>query len=188
MYKGRPRPILSSLYIVMGIVNEEESNIPLNAMDSFSHTLQRDPPPYAYTPLTPQTESSPSSPIIASKTVLAPPPSDGPHFSSTSVTPAPATPLRVLDSQDPLSTCDTRFADIVLKHIILPRLRVGVLRWKDRETFEYVPQTKEDVYSDVKRHSLTFRKNNAFDDQSTMKSWVLLLRNIDSDFMPLNRL
>ena len=61
---------------------------------------------------------------------------------------APATSevaIRVLDSRDPLSTCDTRFADIILANVIIPRLRVGVLRWKDRETFEFVPQTKEDV-------------------------------------------
>jgi hypothetical protein len=132
---------------MMGVVHQE-TNAPLIPMDSLPPTPQRDPPPYAYTPLTPSEPPS-SPPPIAGKTVLVPPPSDllSPPFSlpATPATPAPTTSLRVLDAQDPLLTCDTRFADIVLTHIILPRLRVGVLRWKDRETFEYVPRTKEDV-------------------------------------------
>jgi hypothetical protein len=125
----------------MGAHHEQESNAPLIPMDPFPHlsNTQRDPPPYQYMPLTPEsTESAPTSPTIpASKTVLVPPP----------IQPAQTfadDPVR-LDSRDPLSSCDTRFANIILNNIILPRLRVGVMRYKDRESFEYVPKTKDDV-------------------------------------------
>ena len=134
----------------MGIVHEQETNVRLIPMDPYPTASQRDPPPYAYSPLTPEPESSPSSPAINWKTVLIPPPSDVSTSSPVPATPATEIPtaeipIRILDSRDPLSTCDARFADLVLTHIILPRLRVGVLRWKDRESLEFVPQTKEDV-------------------------------------------
>jgi hypothetical protein len=125
----------------MGIKHEQESNARLIPMDPFPHLSQsgeREPPPYAYTPLTPTT-SAPTSPVIpASKAVSVPRP----------VSPAQRTEMstfRTLNSNDPLSTCDSRLADIILTNIILPRLRVGVLRYKDRESFEYVPRSKEDV-------------------------------------------
>jgi hypothetical protein len=128
----------------MGIVHQQETIVSLIPMDPLPTASQRDPPPYAYSPLTPESESSPPSPPIAGKTVLVPPPSEI-STSAIPATPATETPVRILDSHDPLSTCDTRFADLVLTHIILPRLRVGVLRWKDRESLEFVPRTKEDV-------------------------------------------
>ena len=134
----------------MGIVHQQETNIRMIPMDPFPTASQRDPPPYAYSPLTPESDTSPSSPPITGKTVLVPPPSEISTSSPIPATPAteiPTTeiPIRILDSHDPLSTCDSRFADLVLTHIIIPRLRVGVLRWKDRESLEFVPQTKEDV-------------------------------------------
>jgi len=129
----------------MGIVHEQETNALVTSSDPFPHLPQRDPPPYVYAPLSPSTSSHratppvtpPPAPAMEVKTVLAPPPD--------ATTPS-QNAIRVLDSRDPLSTCDTRFADIILTQIILPRLRVGVLSWKDRETFEFVPQTKEDVF------------------------------------------
>lgn len=134
----------------MGIVHEQETGLLMIPMDLSPTASQRDPPPYAYSPLTPPPESSPSSAPITGKTVLVPPPSDISSFSPIPATPATEVPtaevpVRILDSRDPLSTCDSRFADLVLTHIILPRLRVGVLRWKDRESLEFVPRTKEDV-------------------------------------------
>src|ERR1700738_2354618 len=129
----------------MGIYHEQKSNAPFTPMDQFPHhTRHQDPPPYAYEPLTPST-SAPTSPVIPradSKTILVPPPRNftpPPHVVAQS-------PLTALDPRNPLPTCDTRFANIILTNIILPRLRVGVMNWKDRETFEYVPQTKEDVH------------------------------------------
>jgi hypothetical protein len=122
----------------MGAQHEQESNAPLIPMDPFPHlsNTQHDPPPYEYMPLTPS-RSAPTSPIIPpSKTVLVRPPVEP--------TQTPQPPIR-LNSLDPLSTCDARFAKIILNNIIIPRLRVGVLRYKDRESFEYVPKTKEDV-------------------------------------------
>ena len=124
-----------------------------------SNPQEEDPPAYAYDP---QGPTPPATPAPTGKTVLVPPPTPPRTISpfpvsSTSNTRVPLaeTPLtipppsgaqlRTLDSRDPLSTCDARFADLILTHVIIPRLRVGVLRWKDRESLEYVPQTKEDV-------------------------------------------
>lgn len=136
----------------MGIVHEQETNALVTSSDPFPHLPQRDPPPYVYAPLTPSSShcatppvTPPPAPAMEAKTVLVPPPD--------ATTPS-QTAIRVLDSRDPLSTCDTRFADIILTHIILPRLRVGVLSWKDRETFEFVPQTKEDVSPPRTAHPL----------------------------------
>ena len=130
-------------------------------MTAFPETHQTDivamsdPPPYAIHHLSSPALTPPGSPI-QTKTVLVPPPTPPPATSQvshapitlpTTTAPAAAKPveLRTLDSRDPLSTCDARFADLILEQVILPRLRVGVLRWKDRESFEFVPQTKDDV-------------------------------------------
>ena len=127
----------------------------MNTSDPIPRLPQHDPPPYAYTPLTPtvsQPATPPASPPPQSptegKTILVPPQGESVRVSRilTAATRSEI-PVRVLSSCDPLSTCDARFADIILTHVIIPRLRVGVLRWKDRETFEFVPQTKEDVSS-----------------------------------------
>lgn len=135
------------IHNIMGIVHEQETNAPMVPMEALPGSSQSDPPPYAYTPLTPsESPESPEPPMLGAKTVLVPPPSEFGLSSNIPTTPATSENFaRVLDSRDPLSTCDAKFADLVLTHVIIPRLRVGVLRWKDRETLEYVPRTKEDV-------------------------------------------
>ena len=127
-----------------------------------SHPREDDPPAYTYHPLSSRGPTPPGTPDLTGKTILVPPPTPPRTISPALVSPLSntrvplsATPttipalsgaeLRTLDSRDPLSTCDARFADLILTHVIIPRLRVGVLRWKDRESLEYVPQTKEDV-------------------------------------------
>jgi hypothetical protein len=139
-------PYNISIPSIMGFLNDQETNAPLMEMDPFPHIPQREPPPYAYTPLSP-TASIPSSPTIpTSKTILIPPPpSESTRSSQIPNTPLSEFPFRPLNSADPLTTCDAKFADIIMTHVILPRLRVGVLKWKDRETFEFIPQTKDDV-------------------------------------------
>jgi len=124
-----------------------------------SNPQEEDPPAYAYHA---QGPTPPATPALTGKTVLVPPPTPPRTISpvplsppSNTRVPLAGTPitiplpsgaeLRTLDSRDPLSSCDARFADLILTHVITPRLRVGVLRWKDRESLEYVPQTKEDV-------------------------------------------
>ena len=138
----------------MGILHEQETNSPQLTSDPFPHLPQRDPPPYAYSALTPTVSqpatppaTPPPAPVTSTevKTVLVPPTDLDSARDSQVLGTTTELPVRVLDSRDPLSTCDARFADIILTHVIIPRLRVGVLRWKDRETFEFVPQTKEDV-------------------------------------------
>lgn len=142
----------------MGIVHEQETNAPVNSNDPFPHLPQRDPPPYTYTILTPSTSASqlttppatpPPAPATEVKTVLVPAPD--------TTTPS-QNAIRALDSRDPLSTCDERFADVILTQIIIPRLRVGVLSWKDRETFEFVPRTKEDVCPSLRPHVDVFTR------------------------------
>jgi hypothetical protein len=114
-------------------------------MGSISPLSAQDPPPYTYSRLSPDEAPRPST-QVGGKTILVPHPAESVQSSSRmAAIPVNDTHLRVLDSHDPLSTCDARFADLILTHMILPRLRVGVLRWKDRESLEYVPQTKEDV-------------------------------------------
>ena len=139
----------------MTVIQKQESGlVPMEANNP------HDPPPsYSYTPLSRTTSSMPVTPATSpplspqprpnAKTVLAPQP----------ITPVPVintvprtedrrpVMMNVLKERQPLSTCDSRFADLILTQAILPRLRVGVLKWKDRETFEYIPQTKDDVSS-----------------------------------------
>ena len=129
----------------MGALHEQESNAPLIPMDSFQH---RDPPPpHAYTPLlSPVPSSSPSSPIPR-KSILSPPPpppSEGSPFDVSTVGPSASSSLGTA-LQDPLLLCDAKFARLIVQQVILPRLRVGVLKWKDRETLEFYPQNKDDV-------------------------------------------
>jgi hypothetical protein len=127
----------------MTVIHEQETGNYV-AMAPLSQYSQHDPPPYAYSPLG-QTDSPNAATPAGGKTILVPPPSEIPS-APIPAAPVAESPLRLLDSHDPLSTCDARFADLILTHIILPRLRVGVLRWKDYESLEFVPQTKEDVF------------------------------------------
>jgi len=143
------------LRTAMTVIQKQESGlVPMEANNP------HDPPPsYSYTPLSPTTSSMPVTPATS------PPLSPQPHPNAKTVlVPQPITPvpaistvprtedrrpvmMNVLKERQPLSTCDSRFADLILTQAILPRLRVGVLKWKDRETFEYIPQTKDDVSS-----------------------------------------
>jgi hypothetical protein len=50
-------------------------------------------------------------------------------------------------STNPLPACDSRFADLIVNRIIMPRLRAGVLQGEDHETLEFVPRTRADVPS-----------------------------------------
>jgi hypothetical protein len=129
----------------MGILHEQETSLPLLPMDSPHPGSQyNDPPPYAYTPLSP-TASEPSdlSPRAMSprKSILLPRPS------LPDEAPVPMVPVASLGTtlQDPLLQCDAKFAQLIVHKIILPRVRVGVLKWKDRETLEFYPQNQDDV-------------------------------------------
>ena len=130
----------------MGAFHEQESNVPLVPMDTFPHstTQHNDPPPYAYMPLSPVTSET-SSPIPR-KSLLSPPPPEFPFDDSVAVSPSviPTSSLATT-LQDPLLQCDVKFSRLIIQKIILPRLRVGVLKWKDRETLEFYPQNKDDV-------------------------------------------
>jgi len=113
-------------------------------------TAQRDPPPYAYSALSP-----PQSPPPTTKTIISPPPREStfspiPDTPTTSsnvpATPAPSElPQTVTESRERLLAQDARFADVVLTHVILPRARVGILRCKDKSSFTFIPQTEDDV-------------------------------------------
>ena len=129
---------------------ERNSNEPLIRMASMpGGPTQRDPPPYAYTSLSP-----PGSPP-RTKTHIAPPPREStfspiPPTPSTS-TQVPTTPSNEVvqsingESRERLQAQDARFADVVLTHIVLPRARVGILRCKDKSSFAFIPQTEDDV-------------------------------------------
>ena len=188
--KTQPRlspslPYNISIPSVMGFLHDQETNAPLMEMDPFPHIPQREPPPYAYTALSP-TGSVPSSPTIpATKTILVPPPpppSESTRSSQIPNTPLSEFPFRPLNSADPLTTCDAKFADIIMTHVILPRLRVGVLKWKDRETFEFIPQTKDDVRL-LTSYVTDDRKSKGFVDRNMMRIWDLLHQSINSDSM-----
>src|SRR5271156_408989 len=138
----------------MTVVQKQESGlVPMDA-----NTPPHDPPPsYSYTPLSPTTSSMPVTPATSpplspqprpnAKTVLVPQPLTPVPVVGTAAATEGRRPvvMTVLKEREPLTTCDSRFADLILTHVILPRLRVGVLKWKDMETFEYIPQTKDDV-------------------------------------------
>jgi len=174
-----------------------------------SHPREDDPPAYTYHPLSSRGPTPPGTPDLTGKTILVPPPTPPRTISPALVSPLSntrvplsATPttipalsgaeLRTLDSRDPLSTCDARFADLILTHVIIPRLRVGVLRWKDRESLEYVPQTKEDVrpserilcylhFSVVGAKGVFFRENSESTARNTMTNSAFYQVNINSD-------
>lgn len=131
----------------MGVLREQETSLPLLEMASpHPGTQYNEPPPYAYTALVSPTASEPSSPepmsprtgTGAGKSILLPPPEETPIVPIT-------TNLRTTLT-DPLLQCDAKFAQLIVQKIILPRTRVGVLKWKDRETLEFYPQNKDDVF------------------------------------------
>jgi hypothetical protein len=66
--------------------------------------------------------------------------SSSPPSSASAQIPSPQA-----NSSDPLLASDARFADLILANVILPRLRVGILQYKDKESFEYMRQSKADV-------------------------------------------
>src|SRR5207237_3450348 len=72
------------------------------------------------------------------KSIILPPPEGNPLL-------GPVTSHRTTLT-DPLLQCDAKFALLIVQQIILPRARVGVLKWKDRETLEFYPQNKDDVF------------------------------------------
>ena len=126
----------------MGVLHEQDTSLPLLQMSSPRSSSQSNaPPPYAYTPLSP-TISEPSSPTPR-KSLLLPPPEGNPLL-------VPVTSQRTTLS-DPLLQCDAKFATLIIQQIILPRARVGVLKWKDRETLEFYPQNKDDVFPHATR-------------------------------------
>src|SRR5579862_1212385 len=113
---------------------EQETNAPMIPMDPFSNPPIQDPPPYAYAPLTPESSRPSRSVSPYGKAVPSPPPSESIETSQIPSTPRTWQPY---NSVDPLMLSDERFADIILKNVILPRLRVGIYKWKDRESFEF---------------------------------------------------
>jgi hypothetical protein len=131
---------------------ERVSNEPLIPMNSMpGGPTQRDPPPYAYSSLSP-----PRSPPPPTKTSISPPPRestfspipDTPTTSSHVPTVTPMTselPQTVADSRQQLLAQDARFADVILTHVVLPRARVGILRCKDKLSLALIPQTEDDV-------------------------------------------
>ena len=130
---------------------ERVSNEPLIPMNSMpGGPTQRDPPPYAYSSLSP-----PRSPPPTTKTSISPPPREStfspiPDTPTTSshVPTTPATselPQTVTESRELLLAQDARFADVILTHVVLPRARVGILRCKDKLSFAFIPQTEDDV-------------------------------------------
>ena len=128
---------------------DQETNAPMISMDTLTYPSQTDPPAYSYSALTPSSSRAGSPRLTPStKVPLLPPP---PRNESVGTSHIPRTPstegAAVLPniSIDPILSFDTRFAELIVSQIILPRLRVGVLRWKDRESFAYIPQSKDDV-------------------------------------------
>jgi hypothetical protein len=53
--------------------------------------------------------------------------------------------MSAINSEDPLTEKDARFAELIMMHVIQPRLRIGGLKWKDRNSFQYMRRTEEDV-------------------------------------------
>src|SRR5262245_26452457 len=132
----------------MGAVHEANANAPVTPTEAdppLHHRPQssppHDPPPYIDPPLTPSSPepSSPRHSVMNTGTpAFVPPP---PPQSSTST----QVPSAQANSSDPLLASDARFADLILANVILPRLRVGILHYKDKESFEYMRQSKVDV-------------------------------------------
>lgn len=126
----------------------------------FGRTTQRDPPPYAYTSLSP-----PGSPPPQTKTPIEPPPRES-TFSPIRDTPTTSAHVptaatsevaqSINNSRERLLAQDARFADVVLTHIILPRARVGILRCKDKSSFAFVPQTEDDVLHHIFIHGVNY--------------------------------
>jgi len=151
--------LLFLLDITMGSQDQisQEPLIPMNSLPSGNP--QRDPPPYAYSSLSPPR----SPPPPTTKTSIAPPPRESTfspipdtpttstHIPTTPNTQAPTTPTHevpreIILSRERLLAQDARFADVVLTHIVLPRARVGILRCKDKTSFAFLPQTEDDVF------------------------------------------
>jgi len=131
---------------------EQETNIPMSRMGPLRNPSVSEPPPYAYTPLTPEESPEPASPRPGrlTKTAISPPPRPRSESvgSSSHIPPTPiilSNTMRPVNSTDPLVIRDEQFAQIIFEHVIQPRLRKGTLRGKDRESFHYISQTKEDV-------------------------------------------
>jgi hypothetical protein len=143
-----PRLSLSTVSIIeMG--QHGETNVPMIPMDSFGRNAFQEPPPYAYTPLSDDhaESSAPTSPrfspVIKPVNANIPPPRES--IGTSQVPPTPSASAPAINSTDPLILSDERFAEIILTNVIQPRLRVGMFKWKDTESFEYLRQSKEDV-------------------------------------------
>jgi len=123
-------------------------------MHSMSPEQRQDPPPYAYNPLSTPGESQPTSPILSEggKTVLVPPPPTT-MTTGTSPTEGLRTPLLPPtlenstsgDAHDELLAKDEKFAELILTHIIIPRIRRDILKCRDHQSLEYIKKTSEDV-------------------------------------------
>jgi hypothetical protein len=151
---------------------------------------QRDPPPYAYSSLSP-----PRSPPPTTKTSISPPPRES-TFSPIPDTPTtsshvPTTPVTselpqaVTESRELLLGQDARFADVILTHVVLPRARVGILRCKDKLSFAFIPQTEDDVATTFVTGGLICRPRKTLLDigLNMMKSWGFRRRSTGIDIM-----
>ena len=179
----------TSLSAIMG-AQERVSNEPLIPMNSMpGGPTQRDPPPYAYSSLSP-----PRSPPPPTKTSISPPPRestfspipDTPATSSHVPTITPMTselPQTVADSRQQLLAQDARFADVILTHVVLPRARVGILRCKDKLSLALIPQTEDDVATTFVTVGLICRPRKIDIGLNMMKSWGFRRRSTGIDIM-----
>jgi len=150
-YHGVPILLVFIVTTMKGGRQEGPGLIPMHTM---SAQQRQDPPPYAYNPLSTPAQSPPTSPLLTGggKTVLVPPP---PTANTTSASPTGRSNEPLLppalersgsrDAHDELLAKDTRFAELILAHIIIPRIRRDILKCRDHQSLEYVERTDQDV-------------------------------------------